>query len=118
MLLRIQQEQHWGRQENWTKVCQGPRLPWQSCSATAFVPCLQSHYTHHTASHTSYGIQGDARFVLTTKGARILLSLKSAAEELQPVLEEAKDFSPLSFKVASFPVTHYCLLLRLQRHIF
>ena len=41
------------------------------------------------------------RFVLTTKGARILLSLKSASEELQPVLEEAKGFSPLSFKVAN-----------------
>lgn len=50
----------------------------------------------------SSGLQGDARFVLTTKGARILLSLKSASEELQPVLEEAKDFSPLSFKVAIF----------------
>ena len=52
---------------------------------------------------TSSGLQGDARFVLTTKGARILLSFKSASEELQPVLEEAKDFSPLSFKVAVPP---------------
>ena len=57
------------------------------------------------------GFQGDARFVLTTKGSRILLSLKSAAEELQAVLEEAKDFSPLSFKVASFPVTMKWLLI-------
>lgn len=40
------------------------------------------------------------RFVVTTKGARILLSLKSASEELQPVLEEAKEFKLLSLKVA------------------
>ena len=45
-------------------------------------------------------VQGDARFVVTTKGSRILLSLKSASEELQPVLEEAKDFKLLSMKVA------------------
>lgn len=45
-------------------------------------------------------VQGDARFVATTKGARILLSLKSASEELQPVLEEAKEFKLLSMKVA------------------
>ncbi|KAL3141679.1 hypothetical protein ABBQ32_004367 [Trebouxia sp. C0010 RCD-2024] len=42
--------------------------------------------------------KGDARFVVTTKGSRILLSLKSASEELQPVLEEAKDFKLLSMK--------------------
>lgn len=44
-------------------------------------------------------LQGDLRFVLTVKGSRILLSVKSAAEELKPVLAEAKDFNLLSFKV-------------------
>ena len=43
--------------------------------------------------------QGDLRFVMTVKGSRILLSVKSAAEELEPVLAEAKEFSLLSFKV-------------------
>ena len=52
-------------------------------------------------THSIFMLQGDARFVLTVKGARILLSLKSAAEELQAVLEEAKEFSPTSFKVLS-----------------
>lgn len=36
---------------------------------------------------------------MTVKGSRILLSVKSAAEELEPVLAEAKEFSLLSFKV-------------------
>jgi len=44
-------------------------------------------------------LQGDLRFVMTVKGSRILLSVKSAAEELKPVLAEANDFSLLSFKV-------------------
>ena len=44
-------------------------------------------------------MQGDLRFVLTVKGSRILLSVKSASEELKPVLAEAKDFSLLSLKV-------------------
>lgn len=42
--------------------------------------------------------KGDLRFVMTVKGSRILLSIKSAAEELKPVLAEADDFSLLSFK--------------------
>ncbi|DBB11441.1 hypothetical protein WJX82_009846 [Trebouxia sp. C0006] len=42
--------------------------------------------------------KGDLRFVMTVKGSRILLSVKSAAEELKPVLAEANEFSLLSFK--------------------
>lgn len=42
--------------------------------------------------------KGDLRFVLTVKASRILLSVKSASEELKPVLAEAKDFSLLSLK--------------------
>ena len=38
---------------------------------------------------------------MTVKGSRILLSVKSAAEELKPVLAEANDFSLLSFKVSA-----------------
>ena len=47
-------------------------------------------------SHMS---QGDLRFVMTVKGSRILLGVATAAEELKPVVEQAQDFSLLSFKV-------------------
>ena len=60
-------------------------------------------------------VQGDARFVVTTKGSRILLSLKSASEELQLVLEEAKDFKLLSLKVTLqlYPELHIYIYLTL-----
>ncbi len=57
---------------------------------------------HIKAAYTAgyrHALQGDLRFVMTVKGSRILLSVKSAAEELKPVLAEANDFSLLSFKV-------------------
>ena len=48
---------------------------------------------------TISALQGDLRFVMTVKGSRILLSVASAAEELQPVIAAASDFDLLSFKV-------------------
>lgn len=54
--------------------------------------------------------QGDGRFVITAKGAKIMLSFKSAFEELAEVLENANKeetaFPVTSFKVRCF--TH-CL---------
>lgn len=54
--------------------------------------------------------QGDGRFVITAKGAKIMLSFKSAVEELAEVLENANKeetaFPVTSFKVRCF--TH-CL---------
>lgn len=49
-------------------------------------------------------LQGDPRFVMTSKGAKIMLSFKSAFEELAEVLENANK-DEAAFAVTAFKVS-------------
>jgi hypothetical protein len=56
-------------------------------------------------------MQGDVRFVVTSKDKKSFLTLSAAATELGPVLQQAPDFNPINFKVI---LTYMSLLLDLM----